>query len=45
MVKNCTVSPDSPDTCDVRVIHLERVARARKEAIAEKGCGPAGEDV
>jgi ArsR family transcriptional regulator, lead/cadmium/zinc/bismuth-responsive transcriptional repressor len=36
MVKTCTVSPDSPDTCDIRVIHLERVARARNEAIAEK---------
>ena len=32
----CTVSPASGNTCDVRVIHLERVARARNEAIAEK---------
>ncbi|WP_319526393.1 metalloregulator ArsR/SmtB family transcription factor [uncultured Desulfosarcina sp.] len=36
MVRTCTVSPGSPETCDIRVIHLERVARARTEAIAEK---------
>jgi DNA-binding transcriptional ArsR family regulator len=36
MVRTCTISPDSPDACDIRVIHLERVARARAEAIDEK---------
>lgn len=36
MVRTCTVSPDTENTCDVRVVHLERVARARAEAIAEK---------
>ncbi|BBO79132.1 transcriptional regulator [Desulfosarcina widdelii] len=36
MVRTCTVLPESLNTCDIRVIHLERVARARAEAIAEK---------
>ncbi|MBC2712609.1 MAG: winged helix-turn-helix transcriptional regulator [Desulfosarcina sp.] len=26
----------TPETCDVRVVHLDRVARAKAEAIAEK---------
>jgi ArsR family transcriptional regulator, lead/cadmium/zinc/bismuth-responsive transcriptional repressor len=31
-----TVLPCVSETCDVRVVHLERVARAKAEAIAEK---------
>lgn len=29
-------APCTDETCDVRVVHLERVARARAESIAEK---------
>lgn len=36
VVKTFTVLPDPGNVCDVRVIHLERVTRARNEAIAEK---------
>lgn len=36
MATTCAVSLESGNACDVRVIHLERVARARNEAIAEK---------
>jgi len=36
MVRTRTVSPDLRNICDVRVIHLERVVRARTEAIAGK---------
>jgi predicted transcriptional regulator len=36
MVKKKALAPCTDDTCDVRVVHLERVARARAEAIAEK---------
>ena len=36
MAITCTVSLESGNSCDVRVIHLERVARARNEAISEK---------
>jgi DNA-binding transcriptional ArsR family regulator len=30
------VLPCAPETCDVRVVHLDRVAQAKAEAIAEK---------
>jgi len=36
MVKKKALTPCTDETCDVRVVHLERVARARNEAIAEK---------
>jgi DNA-binding transcriptional ArsR family regulator len=36
MVKKKALAPCTDETCDVRVVHLERVARARAEAIAEK---------
>ena len=36
MVKSNRAVPCAPDTCDVRVVHLERVARARTEAIEDK---------
>ena len=36
MVKSNRVVQCTPDTCDVRVVHLERVARARTEAIGDK---------
>ncbi|WP_319404742.1 metalloregulator ArsR/SmtB family transcription factor [uncultured Desulfosarcina sp.] len=36
MVKNKAIVPCQNETCDVRVVHLERVARARAETIAEK---------
>lgn len=34
-----SVLPCVSETCDVRVVHLERVARARAEAVAEKEIG------
>jgi DNA-binding transcriptional ArsR family regulator len=36
MVKKKAVAPCLDETCDVRVVHLERVARARAEAIGDK---------
>jgi DNA-binding transcriptional ArsR family regulator len=36
MVKKKALAPCSEETCDVRVVHLERVARARNEAVGEK---------
>ena len=36
MVKNKAVHPCPNETCDVRVVHLERVARAKAEAVGEK---------
>ena len=36
MVRKNAVSPFTSETCDVRVVHLDRVARATAEAIAEK---------
>ena len=36
MVKNNALSLCTDEICDVRVIHLDRVARAKAEAIAEK---------
>jgi DNA-binding transcriptional ArsR family regulator len=36
MVKKKAHAPCTDEICDVRVVHLERVARARAEAIAEK---------
>ncbi|WP_372677233.1 ArsR/SmtB family transcription factor [Desulfosarcina sp.] len=34
MVNKKAVAPCTDETCDVRVVHLERVARAKTEAIA-----------
>jgi len=31
-----SLSPCKPETCDIRVIHLERVAQAKAEAIGKK---------
>lgn len=36
MVKKKALAPCTDETCDVRVVHLKRVARAKAEAIAEK---------
>lgn len=36
MVKKKALASCIDETCDVRVVHLERVARARAEAIGEK---------
>jgi ArsR family transcriptional regulator, lead/cadmium/zinc/bismuth-responsive transcriptional repressor len=36
VVKKNALSPCTEDVCDVRVVHLDRVARARAEAIREK---------
>jgi len=36
MTKNSAVAPSTPETCDVRMVHLDRVARAKAEAVAEK---------
>lgn len=36
MVKNKAFSPCTGETCDIRVVHLDRVAQARAEAIAVK---------
>ena len=35
MVKNNAIAPCTPETCDIRVVHLDRVARAKAEAIAK----------
>ena len=35
MPKENAFAPCTPETCDIRVVHLERVARARAEAIGE----------
>lgn len=35
MVKNNAFAPCTPETCAVRVVHLDRVARAKAEAIDE----------
>ena len=35
MVKHNALAPCTPETCDIRVVHLDRVARAKAEAIAE----------
>lgn len=35
MVKNDALFPCTSETCDVRVVHLDRVIRAKAEAIAE----------
>ena len=35
MVKNNAFAPCTPETCTVRVVHLDRVARAKAEAIDE----------
>ena len=35
MIKKKALIPCTDETCDVRVVHLERVARARNEAIRE----------
>ena len=36
MIRKTAVLPCASETCDVRVVHLERVAQAKAEAIAEK---------
>ncbi len=36
MLRKNTLAPCTPETCDVRVVHLDRVARANAEAIATK---------
>lgn len=36
MIGKKAVLPCAPETCDVRVVHLDRVAQAKAEAIAEK---------
>ncbi len=36
MIKKKAFAPCPDETCDVRVVHLERVARARTEAIGER---------
>lgn len=35
MVKNNSLAPCTLETCDIRVVHLDRVVRAKAEAIAE----------
>ena len=35
MPKENAFAPCTPETCDIRVVHLERVARTRAEAIGE----------
>ena len=35
MIKKIAAEPCLDETCDVRVVHLERVSRARAEAIGE----------
>ena len=35
MVNNNALAPCTPETCDIRVVHLDRVARAKAEAIAQ----------
>jgi len=36
VVSKNAILPCISETCDVRVVHLDRVARAKREAIAEK---------
>jgi ArsR family transcriptional regulator, lead/cadmium/zinc/bismuth-responsive transcriptional repressor len=36
VIRKTAVLPCASETCDVRVVHLERVAQAKAEAIAEK---------
>lgn len=36
MMKKRAVAPCSHETCDVRMVHLDRVARARAESISAK---------
>jgi ArsR family transcriptional regulator, lead/cadmium/zinc/bismuth-responsive transcriptional repressor len=36
MINKKAVLPCTPETCEVRVVHLDRVARAKSEAVAEK---------
>lgn len=36
MIKNSAVEPATPETCAVRMVHLDRVARAKSEVVAEK---------
>ena len=36
MIKNSAVEPSNSETCAVRMVHLDRVARAKEEAVAEK---------
>lgn len=36
MPKKKALAPCADETCDVRIVHLDRVARAKKEAIGEK---------
>jgi DNA-binding transcriptional ArsR family regulator len=35
VVKKNVLASCTPETCDIRVVHLDRVARAKEEAIAE----------
>ena len=35
MADHIALAPCTPDTCDVRVVHLERVVQAKAEAIAD----------
>jgi len=35
VVKNNALAPCTTETCDIRVVHLDRVVRAKAEAIAE----------
>ncbi len=35
MIDNQAFAPYKPETCDIRVVHLDRVVRAKAEAIAE----------
>ena len=35
MANNIALSACTPETCDIRVVHLDRVARAKAEAIAQ----------
>ncbi len=35
MANNNALAPCTPETCDIRVVHLDRVARAKAEAIAQ----------
>lgn len=35
MANNDALAPCTPETCDIRVVHLDRVARAKAEAIAQ----------
>jgi len=35
VANNDALAPCTPETCDIRVVHLDRVARAKAEAIAQ----------